>query len=157
MISNDTDRIRGNLERKIIDIKEINDHYKIEVIFNNTRDLDILEELINYYLKNILKNKSFEQIKSIEYETQEILNYFCFNYDLEDDNLTIYYNAMFEEANTIVYDLLNKLFKKNNRNINLPIKIDSLITYSISDFIKNDDVYKIIYLIILKLSIIYIY
>ena len=60
-----------------------------------------------------------------------------------------------EEANIICDDLIKKICNTNNRTISLPISIKNLVDYSISSYISNKDINKLLYFITVKLSIIY--
>ena len=50
-----------------------------------------------------------------------------------------------------------KLFNSNGRNLQLPIKIEDVVNLQIRGFISKDDLDKVFYWIILRLSVIYSY
>ena len=59
------------------------------------------------------------------------------------------------ESSDIVNDLVSKSLKENNRNLNLPIRLQFIKEFCISSKVDESDTEKVILFIILELSIIY--
>ena len=127
------------------------EHFDLNLIFKDN-SLKDLGNLINYYLDNIGKITN----KNINIDVcSSLLEYFDYNYNISNlDERKINY-AIMEEANIIVDDLIKKIKKNNNRSINIPIDINSLIDYSISNYINKSNIDKVLYYIIIKLAILY--
>lgn len=129
----------------------LNEHIDLVLIFKEF-DNNKLESFINFYLDRIknITNKVIN-IKICD----SILEYFDYNYNVSDsENRTKNYGIM-EEANIICDDLVKKITNSNERSITLPISLNNIIDYSISSYINSEDINKVIYYILIKLSIIY--
>lgn len=129
----------------------LNDHFELDLIFKNC-SISTLEEFINYYLIEIsnMTNKVID-IKICD----SILEHFDYNFNVSDLESRKRNYSIMEEANIICDDLIKKICNTNNRTISLPISIKNLVDYSISSYISNKDINKLLYFITVKLSIIY--
>ncbi len=147
-----------NLGKMINNIKNAEKHYDLFSIFNSMdKESLAYESIINYYLKKFKKEYSLKDITKLESLVAEKTKYFDYSNQAKSDEQARYYYMICEEANIITFDLINKVFGKNNRNLDLPVDILEIIDYSISSFIKKEDVDKVIYWIILELAIIDVY
>lgn len=150
--------IINSLEEVLNNIKNEKEHYDLSSIFNiMDNEEEIYESIINYYIKKIRDNHKIEDILKAESSIMKITEFFEYGYDINDEDKRRYYYMISEEANTIIFDLLKKAYNQNERNILLPIKIEYLKDYSISSFIKKEDVSKVIIWIILELAIIEVF
>lgn len=150
--------IINSLEEVLNNIKNEKEHYDLSSIFNiMDNEEEIYESIINYYIKKIRDNHKIEDILKAESSIMKITEFFEYGYDINDEDKRRYYYMISEEANTIIFDLLKKAYNQNDRNILLPIKIEYLKDYSISSFIKKEDVSKVIIWIILELAIIEVF
>lgn len=141
------------IENIIKDIKSITDeHYILKDYFNDITNKE-LEDIMNYYLFYFKDNIKYEKIDFNK--INQITSIFDYNYNVSNKNDRITNSNIMEEAEIISDDLLKKVTNYNDRSINLPINLDNLIKYSMSSFIKNDNINLVIYWIILKYSIIY--
>ena len=131
------DTISHKFENSTKKIMAIEYHYDLEKIFSITDNLSYTEK---YYLYEALINDYLRKIKSLK-------NHLSMN-DIAE--------AM-EEADDIVDDLYLKLIGLNGRNLKLPIKLDDVINLQIRGIINSDDIEKVIYWVILKLSVLYNY
>ena len=78
----------------------------------------------------------------------EILDFF--SYSNKQDNNNKYY-VVEDSADYIVDDLLNKLFRNDNRKLNLPVHYDIINEYGLSSEIDEKDTYKSIFMDYLKI------
>ena len=131
------DTISHEFENSTKKIMAIEYHYDLEKIFSITDNLSYTEK---YYLYEALINDYLRKIKSLK-------NHLSMN-DIAKD---------MEEADDIVDDLYLKLIGLNGRNLKLPIKLDDVINLQIRGIINSDDIEKVIYWVILKLSVLYNY
>ena len=177
-LSNYADKIKTNLEERIKEIKAIEYHYDLLEYFKSLESLSdkeqmtTLELIINDYLE---KFKKFDPDKiSILQKRRDVddtIDFFDYDYISDEDKETSIeegidfpvckreykYVSEIEEADHTVSDLLSKLNNKDGREICLPISIQNLIDYSINNTIPNENMKKVIYRIILDLSVLYIY
>ena len=141
------DTISHEFENSTKKIMAIEYHYDLEKIFSITDNLSLKEK---YSLYEVLINDYLKKIKLLE-------NYPSMNDISKDINdITEFYEAM-EEADDIVDDLYLKLIGFNGRNLKLPIKLDDIINLQIRGIINSDDIEKVIYWVILELSVLYNY
>lgn len=152
--------IKKQLEEKIKKIDAIEYHYDLFELFSTLKNLSpdkknsIYENLINYYLENI-KSKDIITIENIEDKKEEIMDFFYYNYNLERNENKSIYMYLEAESSDIVNDLVSKSLKENNRNLNLPIRLQFIKEFCISSKVDESDTEKVILFIILELSIIY--
>ena len=137
----------------IIDNLKENTHYDLNNIFEDM-NRNILQDLMNHYLK-LINNIEVDDINAVIRKSDNILSSFDYNYHELKNKNRLNNSSIMEEANIITDDLINKLFDKNNRYINLPINVNNIIDYSISNHIANEDVDKVLYYVIIKLAVIY--
>lgn len=95
---------------------------------------------------------NYNLIKDNNYDIDEILDFF--SYSNKQDNKNKYY-VVEDSADYIVDDLLNKLFRNDNRKLNLPVHYDIINEYGLSSEIDEKDTTRAFLWIILKLSVIY--
>lgn len=151
-------KIKTQLEERIKKIDNIEYHYDLFKLFSNLKSLSdnkkniIYENLINNYLENI-KRKNLITIENIEDKKEEIMDFFNYNYYLDDDNEKAIYMYLETEAESIVNDLISKTLNENDRNLNLPLKLEIIKEFCINSKVDKGDIEKVIVLIILQLSI----
>ena len=135
-IDNCEKNIINTLDNKFSKIKNNYKHYELKALTPEMLELtneelnQVLEKIINKKLLEIRNsNLSFKTVydRRREIETFEESFYLTFN----DSN---------EEGETIAWDLVAKVLKRNNREIELPIDINKLIQYSIHSSIDNSNV-----------------
>lgn len=115
------------------------------------------EVLINDYLKKIKLLENYPSMNDISKDINDITEFYDYTYGVDDQKEeSTLYEAM-EEADDIVDDLYLKLIGFNGRNLKLPIKLDDIINLQIRGIINSDDIEKVIYWVILKLSVLYNY
>lgn len=142
-----------NLLEELIDsINSFEFHYSLEIIF---KDDNNLENLINYYLEKIRNTCNIENINNLSIKSNSISKHFDYNYVVSDNDIIKNNSNIIEEAEIISDDLIYKVLGRNNRYISLPISLNNICNYSISNYINDKDINKVIYWIILKLAIIY--
>lgn len=157
------DTISHEFENSTKKIMAIEYHYDLEKIFSITDNLSLKEKyslyetLINDYLKKIKSLKNHPSMNDIAKDINDITEFYDYTYevDKQKEESTLY-EAM-EEADDIVDDLYLKLIGVNGRNLKLPIKLDDIINLQIRGIINSDDIEKVIYWVILKLSVLYNY
>ena len=157
------DTISHKFENSTKKIMAIEYHYDLEKIFSITDNLSLKEKyslyetLINDYLKKIKSLKNHPSMNDIAKDINDITEFYDYTYevDKQKEESTLY-EAM-EEADDIVDDLYLKLIGVNGRNLKLPIKLDDIINLQIRGIINSDDIEKVIYWVILKLSVLYNY
>ena len=142
------------LEDKIKVITSIKYHYDLEELASSINKLSendaevILEQLINDRLEEIKnspnKDKYRENIKSID----EITDFFIYNNDK---------SSSVEEGSFVVSDLINKVIGINDRNIELPLKIEFIKDYCIRNIIDKKDIKKTLLWIVLELTVVSYY
>lgn len=118
---------------------EYNSNINYKNIFRNNIDYDYI---INYYLKNIYSTYN----KKIYLEKKKLINIIYNNCKCN--------RVIKEEASLIVDDIMDKLFHQNQRNISLPLNINSIIDYSISSIIKQKEIENVLKLFTIKIAII---
>lgn len=157
------DTISHEFENSTKKIMAIEYHYDLEKIFSITDNLSLKEKyslyeaLINDYLKKIKSLKNHPSMNDIEKDINDITEFYDYTYGVDDQKEeSTLYEAM-EEADDIVDDLYLKLIGVNGRNLKLPIKLDDIINLQIRGIINSDDIEKVIYWVILKLSVLYNY
>lgn len=138
---------------KVLDslVNKKDGHQNLESIF---KDFDhiLISDLMNYYLNKI--NVNLDNNINID-ECNSILELYDYNYKVIDFEKRKNNYSIMEEANIITDDLIEKLKNTNGRSITLPININNLIDYSISHYISESNVDKVLYYILIKLVIIY--
>lgn len=157
------DTISHEFENSTKKIMAIEYHYDLEKIFSITDNLSytekyyLYEALINDYLRKIKSLKNHLSMNDIAKDINDITEFYDYTYGVDDpkEESTLY-EAM-EEADDIVDDLYLKLIGLNGRNLKLPIKLDDVINLQIRGIINSDDIEKVIYWVILKLSVLYNY
>ena len=172
------DTIKTNLEERIKKIMAIEYHYELEDFFNHLKSLPeeeqmtVLEYMINDYLQKI---KQFGPDKILEViekrDLTDIVDFFDYDYIADEDKEMVKddkfdfpvcktkykYTSVMEEADHTIYDLISKLSSKNGCEITLPISIENIIDFSINNVVPKKDMKKVIYWIILNLSVAYNY
>ena len=157
------DTISHKFENSTKKIMAIEYHYDLEKIFSITDNLSytekyyLYEALINDYLRKIKSLKNHLSMNDIAKDINDITEFYDYTYGVDDpkEESTLY-EAM-EEVDDIVDDLYLKLIGLNGRNLKLPIKLDDVINLQIRGIINSDDIEKVIYWVILKLSVLYNY
>lgn len=162
-----------SIEDKIRKIMAIEYHYNLDYIFKNTLDLcdedkyGVYEILINYYLKEISKLDSNMVLKEIYktgegkslkklHEIENIIDFFdCSIFEQNDSSMDL--DEKEEEASVIAFDLIAKVLGKNERKLDLPIKIQNIKDFCINSTIKERDMHHLFFFIILDLSVVYNY
>ena len=145
-------------EERISKIRSIVYHYELLDVIpdfnkkNSKEKKQIIEYTINFYLSKIKKMNNYNLIKDNNYDIDEILDFF--SYSNKQDNKNKYY-VVEDSADYIVDDLLNKLFRNDNRKLNLPVHYDIINEYGLSSEIDEKDTTRAFLWIILKLSVIY--
>ena len=141
--------VSNNIKKNLKTISSIIYHYDIQKILDEINDVpkenidNILEMCINNCLDKIKNyHLSLEQYKLIERDVDEFIDFYT------KDNL----EEIIEEACVVSYDLIMKVTNHNERNINLPIKIDFIKTFCINNMIKNDNIDTTILYIVLYLT-----
>lgn len=126
---------------------------------NSTKDSQeiVIENIINYYLSEIDKlNNAEKKLKEKYHDIQEIIDYFsCVNDKKLNEKLKNKYSVIEDNGECIADDLINKLFLKDKRKLALPIKVEIIKSYCISSLIQEEDIEKVFWWIILKLSATY--
>ncbi|HIR49440.1 MAG TPA: hypothetical protein IAB35_05620 [Candidatus Faecimonas gallistercoris] len=157
------DTISHEFENSTKKIMAIEYHYDLEKIFSISDNLSLKEKyslyeaLINDYLKKIKSLKNHPSMNDIAKDINDITEFYDYTYGVDDQKEeSTLYEAM-EEADDIVDDLYLKLIGVNGRNLKLPIKLDDIINLQIRGIINSDDIEKVIYWVILKLSVLYNY
>lgn len=157
------DTISHEFENSTKKIMAIEYHYDLEKIFSITDSLSLKEKyslyeaLINDYLKKIKSLKNHPSMNDIAKDINDITEFYDYTYEVDDqkEESTLY--EVMEEADDIVDDLYLKLIGVNGRSLKLPIKLDDIINLQIRGIINSDDIEKVIYWVILKLSVLYNY
>lgn len=153
-----TKEIDKDLSSIIITINGIVYNYYLDEIFTKIKNLSetdtkkVLEELINYYLKNIRDVKINHEIDFSDPDFDEIADFFKYDKNDNNDKNT---SRIIDEADYVVDELCSKVIGNNNRMLELPIKMEYIENYCIGSIIKKDEVIKTLMWIVLKLSIIY--
>ena len=157
------DTISHKFENSTKKIMAIEYHYDLEKVFSITDNLSLKEKyslyevLINDYLKKIKLLENYPSMNDISKDINDITEFYDYTYGVDDQKEeSTLYEAM-EEADDIVDDLYLKLIGLNGRNLKLPIKLDDVINLQIRGIINSDDIEKVIYWVILKLSVLYNY
>lgn len=145
-------------DERISKIRSIVYHYELlDVIpdFNKKSSKEqkqIIEDTINFYLSEIKEMNNYNLIKDNNYNIEEVLDFFSYSHKQDNDNK---YYVIEDSAEYVVDDLLNKLFRNDNRKLNLPVHYDTINEYGLSSEIKEEDTTRAFLWIILKLSVIY--
>lgn len=145
-------------DERISKIRSIVYHYELlDVIpdFNKKSSKEqkqIIEDTINFYLSEIKEMNNYNLIKDNNYNIEEVLDFFSYSYKQDNENK---YYVVEDSAEYVVDDLLNKLFRNDNRKLNLPVHYDTINEYGLSSEIKEEDTTRAFLWIILKLSVIY--
>lgn len=145
-------------DERISKIRSIVYHYELlDVIpnFNNKSSKEqkqIIEDTINFYLSEIKEMNNYNLIKDNNYNIEEVLDFFSYSHKQDNDNK---YYVIEDSAEYIVDDLLNKLFRNDNRKLKLPVHYDTINEYGLSSEIEEKDITRAFLWIILKLSVIY--
>ena len=154
--------ISNNFDTEIKKIMSIEYHYNLFNMFSSIDQLPEVEQnntyeiLINEYLTK-LEKFDYEEIKKLDRVTDDVLEFFDYNYFISNDEKEIKdrYQIIEEEADEVAYDLIAKVLNKNDRKLELPISIDNIKKYCIHNIIKEDEIKKVILWIILDLATIY--
>ena len=154
--------ISNNFDTEIKKIMSIEYHYNLFNMFSSIDQLPEVEQnntyeiLINEYLTK-LEKFDYEEIKKLDRVTDDILEFFDYNYFISNDEKEIKdrYQVIEEEADEVAYDLIAKVLNRNDRKLELPISIDNIKKYCIHNIIKGDEIKKVILWIILDLATIY--
>ena len=153
-----TKEIDKDLSSIISNINNIVYDYYLDEIFskvtklNKTESKEILENLINYYLKKIRDIKINHEINFSSPDFDEIANFFKYNKNDKENKNT---SRIIDEADYVVDELCSKVIGSNNRVLELPLKIEYIENYCIGSIIRKEDINKALIWIVLKLSIIY--
>lgn len=147
-------KLSGVLEDKIKEITSIKYHYDLEELTSSINKLSeseidiILEKLINERLDEIKNSPNKDKYKDNIRSFDEITEFFIDNNDE---------SSVSEEGSYVVSDLINKVIGVNNRNINLPVKIDYVKDYCIRNIIDEKDIRKTLLWIVLELTVVSYY
>ena len=153
-----TKEIDKDLSSIISNINNIVYDYYLDEIFskvtklNKNESKEILENLINYYLKKIRDIKINHEINFSSPDFDEIANFFKYNKNDKENKNT---SRIIDEADYVVDELCSKVIGSNNRVLELPLKIEYIENYCIGSIIRKEDINKALIWIVLKLSIIY--
>ena len=153
-----TKEIDKDLSSIISNINNIVYDYYLDEIFSKIKNLseneskEVLESLINYYLKNIRDIKISHEINFSDPDFDEIANFFKYNKNDKENKNT---SRIIDEADYVVDELCSKVIGSNNRILELPLKIEYIENYCIGSVVKKEDLIKALIWIVLKLSIIY--
>ncbi len=155
--------ISKKFENNTKKIMAIEYHYDLINMFTETNNLSseekysLYEMLINDYLNKIKSLKYHPKLNEIAGDINDITEFYNYTYKVNNklQESTLY--EIDQEADDIVDDLYLKLFNSNGRKLQLPIKIENIINLQIRSFISKDDLDKVFYWIILKLSVMYSY
>lgn len=147
-------KLSGVLEDKIKEIISIKYHYDLEELTSSINKLSeseidiVLEKLINERLDEIKNSPNKDKYKDNIRFFDEITEFFIDNNDE---------SSVSEEGSYVVSDLINKVIGVNNRNINLPVKIDYVKDYCIRNIIDEKDIRKTLLWIVLELTVVSYY
>lgn len=153
-INNYASELSEVLEDRIKIITSIKYHYDLEELTSSINKLSeneiefVLEKLINEKLEEI---KNCSNIKKYQENIRAIDDITDFFIEKDDDS------SCYEEGSYVVSDLINKVIGINNRNIELPIKINYIKDYCIRNIIDEKDMRKTLLWIILELSVVSYY
>lgn len=143
----------NKLDLLINSIYNHKENYSLIDIFSEYSFME-LEDLVNYYLERIKTNCKNKDINSLSIKSNDISKYFDYNFNIFDESIKKENFSIIEEAEIISDDLIHKVLGRNNRYISLPIKLEDISKYSISNYISDININKVYYWIILKLAII---
>lgn len=153
--------ILENFDEKINKIKSIEYHYDLSSLFNVLDDKskqereETFELLINYYLEELVNTTSLSKVIKMNFDVNEVVEFFDYTYLIQDEEEKRYYYMIKEEADCVVDDLIYKVYGRNKRKIELPIKIKDIKDFSISNLVLEKDIDKVMFWIILKLAVIH--
>ena len=159
-VSSCIDTICNNFENSILEIMNIKYYYDLKSFFSTKKDLSkddkysLYENLINNYLLKIKELNKKVELKRFSSSVDECLDFFSNNYDKQSNK---YLANVESEGEEIADDLYLKLIGTNNRNLELPIKLDEIIKYQIHSIIDDKYIENVIQWVILKLAIMYMY
>lgn len=146
------DIVSNNIHKDLKVISSIIYHYDIKKIIEGLKELskedvnNILEMCINNYLQKIKSySLNLEQYRKVEHDVDELIEFYT------EDN----FKVIIEEASEVTCDLVMKVMGYNERNIELPIKIEYIKKFCIHNIIKNEDINTTILYIVLYLSAIH--
>ncbi len=137
------------LDEKFKIITSIEYHYDLEKMMSFMEKLSneevetVLENLINSKLEEIKKLGDEDLLQKNNKLVDEVTEFF---YDNEEDGVSG------EEGSCIATDLILKVFGKNGRKISLPINIEYIKDYCISNVVEEKDVRKTLMWVALELS-----
>ena len=155
--------ISNKFENNTKKIMVIEYHYDLINVFAETNDLSAEEKyslydmLINDYLNKIKALKYPPKLNEISGDINNIMEFYDYTYKIDDKSLESTLYEIEEEADDIVDDLYLKIFNSNGRNLQLPIRTEDIVNLQIRGFISKDDLDKVFYWIILRLSVMYSY
>ncbi len=150
-IDNYVKDISKNIESKIENIKKIETDYKLCSLLSNIKDLSpkdsdaILEKLLNMYLELLKPVYTRKEYSKISKQVDNITDFFVL-----DNN-----DYIIAEGDDIAEDLMDKLVNTNDRELNLPVKLEYIKEYWIKSIINIKDIQKTIMWIILRLATVY--
>ena len=108
---------------------------------NDEKDL-VIETTINKLLDELKNKITIEKYHLITRDVDEITDYYA---SKRDD-----FDVILEEGDKVANDLLFKVIGLNKRNIELPIKLDTIKNFCLSFDIKEDLVYDTLLWIIIR-------
>jgi len=115
--------------------------------YNEEDIINFFDNIINKYLLLISKNIDVKKKIKSDYSLDEFLSFYY------DDK----FEELYFECSCVVEDLILKSIKYNNREIELPINIQSLIDYGLSTVIKKNEIRFALLWISFRLIYIYKY
>lgn len=145
--------IVDKLNMQTEEIMSIKYHYDLTDVFlenKNKEQWKTYDAAINYYLENIKKYGNKNIIYDERIDTISEFYEYAYNNDEEREKMINIQN----EADEIVIDLVLKVLEENGRSIKIPIDLKNISQFCISSKIEKQDLKKVIWWIILKLSII---
>lgn len=141
--------VENNIDKDLKVITSIVYNYDVKKIIEGIDTLSseeqdkVLEICINNYLTKIQQNSlTQEQLKKLEHDTDEIMDFY------QEEEL----DEIMEEATCVAYDLIMKVWGYNNRKILLPINLDFIKFYCINNMVKESDIQLTVLFIVLNLS-----
>ena len=157
-----------NFNDKITKIRNMVYYYELLDVIPDFKQKDseeqkkIIEDTINFYLSEIKKMNNYDLIKKKNNEIEKVEDFFSYsNKKISEEECCKYKNSndkfyiVEDNADYVVDNLINKLFRTDSRKLNLPIQYDTINEYGLSSEIEEKDTLRAFLWIILKLSVIY--